>query len=98
MKRDTEATMESALETMLRLHSSSATFREIFRSQQATQVLIDSYKAYVTRVAANPNLSQWTLRILEKLSNLGLALALDNAVGAGQKREVSVKISHPASY
>ncbi|KAF5339895.1 hypothetical protein D9611_009101 [Ephemerocybe angulata] len=85
---DTENTLEAMLEAMMKLHTSSSTFREIFRSQQATQMFIDGYKQTVEKLKTSPSINQLTGRIIEKLSHLGLALALDNAVAGGQKREI----------
>ncbi|RXW16665.1 hypothetical protein EST38_g9189, partial [Candolleomyces aberdarensis] len=88
LTRDTETTVEAMLERMMKLHSSSATFRELFRSQQTTQSFVDAYKNFVNKLKAAASINQWATRILEKLSHLGLALALDNAVAGGQKREI----------
>lgn len=90
---DTEATVEMMLETMMKLHSSSSTFRELFRSQQATQMFIDAYKNSVESLKAQLTegggiVNDRMMRIMEKLSHLGLALALDNAVAGAQKREI----------
>ena len=96
--------MEHLIEEMLTLHSSSATFRQAFESHQITQLFIDAYKAvleklketlansHCTEEGENGNyVNSWNLRILEKMSHLGLALALDNAVGGPQKQEVILK-------
>ncbi|EAU86631.2 hypothetical protein CC1G_07289 [Coprinopsis cinerea okayama7 len=85
---DMESTMSDLLEEMMGLHSSSGTFRELFRSQQTTQLYIDAYKGYVSRLKSASKINVWNTRILEKLSHLGLALALDNAVSGNQKREI----------
>lgn len=93
--------MDSLIEELLILHASSPTFRLLFESQQITELFIDAYKAMIERlneVLAKINhggesqqrncINTWNIRILEKLNHLGLALALDNAVGGLQKREV----------
>src|SRR5689334_20679251 len=82
------------LEMMLKLHGSSSTFREIFRSQQATQIYVDGFKQFVHKLKASEKvqsdgLNQKTKEILDKVSNLGIFIALDNAVSGPQKREVS---------
>lgn len=80
--------MGDLVEEMMSLHSSSATFREVFRSQQTTQLYIDGYKSYVDKLKIAPSVNTWNKRLVEKLSHLGLALALDTAVSGNQKREV----------
>ncbi|KAH9476097.1 Beige protein-like protein 1 [Psilocybe cubensis] len=84
----TETTMEMLIEELLTLHASSSTFRHIFESQQTTQLFIDAYKAMVSKLSKATYINNWNLRILEKLTHFGLALALDNSVGGGQKREI----------
>lgn len=80
--------MEVLIEELMDLHASSATFREVFKSQQTTQIFVDSYKSFVMKVVDLPDLNQRAVRILEKLTHFGLALALDNSVAGSQKREV----------
>jgi hypothetical protein len=82
--------MEVLIEELMDLHASSLTFRQIFQSQQTTQLFIDGYKSFVCKLAlSSHNLRQSTIRILEKLSHFGLTLALDNVVISSQKRDVS---------
>ena len=85
----TKMAMENLIEELLTLHASSPTFRQIFESHQTTQLFIDTYKSHVDRLYSASSINDWNARILEKLSHFGLALALDNAVGGAQKREVS---------
>jgi hypothetical protein len=80
--------MEVLIEEMIDLHASSSTFRQVFRSQQTTQMFVDAYKAFVTAVTASFDSNQRTVRILEKISHFGLTLALNDDVAAPQKREV----------
>ena len=80
--------MEILIEEMLTLHATSSTFRQIFESQQTTQLFIDTYKSMVAKLSTASSINEWNIRILEKLTHFGLALALDNAVGGSQKREV----------
>ncbi|KAF8154493.1 hypothetical protein B0H34DRAFT_660452 [Crassisporium funariophilum] len=93
----TETTMEILIEELLTLHASSSTFRQIFESQQTTQVFIDTYKSMVTKLSSARTINNWNTRILEKLTHFGLALALDNAVGGGQKREILNQIQSAES-
>lgn len=85
----TETSMENLIEELLTLHATSSTFRQIFESHQTTQLFIDTYKSLVDKLSSASSISDWNARILEKLTHFGLALALDNAVGGAQKREVS---------
>jgi len=106
----TERTMELLIEELLTLHATSATFRQIFESQQTTQLFVDTYKSFVERLSQAQlralqkeqakggdgeeiRINGWNIRILEKLTHFGLALALDNAVGGSQKREVCLLTS-----
>ncbi|GLB40924.1 putative WD40 repeats [Lyophyllum shimeji] len=84
----TESNMENLVEEMMDLHASSTTFRQVFKSQQATQIFVDAYKTFVAKVTASARVNQWTRRILEKVTHLGLALALDPFIAGGQKREI----------
>ncbi|KDR79337.1 hypothetical protein GALMADRAFT_223566 [Galerina marginata CBS 339.88] len=88
----TESTMEILIEELINLHATSSTFRQIFESQQTTQLFIDTYKAMVAKLSSAHSINGWNVRILEKLTHFGLALALDNAVGGSQKREILDKI------
>ncbi|KAL0958994.1 hypothetical protein HGRIS_014308 [Hohenbuehelia grisea] len=81
-----ESTMEVLIEELIDLQSSSSTFRQIFKSQSTTQLYIDAYRSYVTKVTTKPIINPKTIRMLEKLNHFGLALALDNDVAGEQKR------------
>ncbi|KAF8208087.1 hypothetical protein K438DRAFT_1667321 [Mycena galopus ATCC 62051] len=83
-----ESTMEVLIEELMDLHASSNGFREVFKSQQTTQLFVNSYKSFVVRVTDAAQINQRTIRILEKLTHFGLGLALDNAVAGAQKREI----------
>ncbi|KIK63270.1 hypothetical protein GYMLUDRAFT_196894 [Collybiopsis luxurians FD-317 M1] len=84
----TETTMEELTENLMTLHATSGTFRHAFQSQQTTQLFISAYKGFVDKISDAERVNGRTVRILEKLSHFGLALALDNAVAGGQKREI----------
>ncbi|KAG6865428.1 hypothetical protein C0991_002666 [Blastosporella zonata] len=88
----TESNMENLVEELMDLHASSATFRQVFKSQQITQLFVDTYKTFVSKVTAAVGVNQWTRRILEKLTHLGLALALDPFISGGQKREIGLEL------
>ncbi|KAJ7075426.1 beach-domain-containing protein [Mycena belliarum] len=83
-----ESTMEVLVEELMDLHASSSGFREVFKSQQTTQLFVNSYKSFVMRIMSAEQVNQRTIRILEKLTHFGLGLALDNAVAGAQKREI----------
>lgn len=85
---DQIATMEALVEELLNLHSTLAQFRTIFQSQITTQLFVDGYKNFVKKLAELPEVNPQTVRVLEKLTHFGLALALDNSVAGSQKREV----------
>lgn len=86
-----QATMiEALVEELLNLHSTVPQFRSIFQSQVTTQLFVDGYKTFVKRLTVAPVINARALRILEKLTHFGLALALDNLVAGSQKREVCV--------
>ncbi|KAI8986856.1 beach-domain-containing protein [Trametes punicea] len=82
------STTEHLLEELINVHSSSPTFREVFKSNAVTQAFIDAYKLFATSVAHSAEIDQDTIRVLEKLSHLGLSIALDNAVAVSQKQEI----------
>ncbi|KAG7440786.1 beach-domain-containing protein [Guyanagaster necrorhizus] len=84
----TESTIEVLVEELIDLHASSATFRQVFRSQQATRLFIEANKSFVSQVSAAPSVNQRASRILEKMTHFGLALALDGAVAGVQKRVI----------
>jgi hypothetical protein len=86
----TEATMESLVEKLMNLHARSGAFRHIFQSQQTTQLFVNAYKDFVAKISGESAINDYTVRILEKLAHLGLALALDNSVAGAQKREVKI--------
>ncbi|KAJ8689982.1 beige protein-like 1 [Pleurotus ostreatus] len=83
-----ESVIELLIEELMNLHASSSTFRQIFKSQQTTQLFVDAYKAYVSRITALPALNSKTTSTVEKLNHLGLAFALDNSVAGSQKRQI----------
>ncbi|OBZ78370.1 Beige 1 [Grifola frondosa] len=84
----TQSAVERLLEELINIHSSSTTFRQIFKSHVVTQSFIDSYKLFVTAVSTTPEFEPGTTRVLEKLSHFGLSIALDNAVASSQKQEI----------
>lgn len=86
-----EATAEALIEELIELHSHSTSFRQVFRSQQTTQIFVDAYKTFVSTLASAEEIPQIVIRILEKLMHFAMALALDNDVSGQQKREVRAR-------
>ncbi|KAL5530973.1 hypothetical protein ACEPAG_3849 [Sanghuangporus baumii] len=83
-----EARVESLLERLIDLQSSSHAFRQLFRSQQTTAMFIGAYATFVGEgrvVRANRHIY---IRILEKLNHFAMSLMLDDAVSSSQKREI----------
>ncbi|KAK2463985.1 hypothetical protein APHAL10511_004036 [Amanita phalloides] len=84
-----ELTMEALIEELMSLHTTSPAFRQVFASQQTTQLFVNTYKSFVSSVAASAGVNNHlTIRLLEKLTHFGLALALDNAVAGTFKRVI----------
>ncbi|KAI0300557.1 beach-domain-containing protein [Multifurca ochricompacta] len=79
---------EAILEELVHLQSSCPTFRQLFESQQTTQAFIQAFQSFVTQLSSATEISRYQVRISEKLMHFGLTLALDNAVGGAQKREI----------
>lgn len=82
--------MEVLVEELSDLHSSTSTFRQLFKSKQTTSLLLNACQSFVTNMVDLPHLKGKVDRLLEKVSNLATLLALDNAVDSQQKREVSI--------
>ncbi|CAL1710979.1 unnamed protein product [Somion occarium] len=80
---------ERLLDELMQVHSASSTFRQVFKSQSTTAYFLDAYKSFVAALRNSTSLlDQATIRILEKMSHLGLSIALDTVVAAEQKSEV----------
>jgi hypothetical protein len=88
----TESSMEVLVEELIDLHASSPTFRQVFRSQQTTQLFVDAYKAFVTAVSSSTDINPRAIKLLEKISHFSSTLSLDNDVAGPQKREVCVSV------
>lgn len=83
---------ESLLEQLIVVHSSSPTFRYIFKSQTTTQYFLDAYRSFAAALSQAVLIPQASIRLLEKLTHLGLSIALDTAVAAQQKQEVRLTL------
>ncbi|KAL5513687.1 BPH1 [Sanghuangporus vaninii] len=83
-----EAHVESLLERLIDLQSSSRAFRQLFKSQQTTATFIGAYATFVDEGrVVRANRRNYT-RILEKLNHFAMSLTLDDAVSSSQKREI----------
>ncbi|KAH9965265.1 beach-domain-containing protein [Russula dissimulans] len=79
---------EAILEEIVHLQSSCPTFRQLFESQQTTQTFIHAFQSFVTRLSLANEISQYHIRISEKLMHFGLTLSLDDVVAGPQKHEI----------
>jgi hypothetical protein len=84
----TESSMQVLVEELIDLHASSPTFRQVFRSQQTTQLFVDAYKAFVTAVTSSTDVNPRAIGILERISQFSMVLAHDSDVAETQKRDV----------
>lgn len=84
--------MEKLVEDLIELHASSATFRQVFQSQQTTQLLVDAYKSFVTRVKEEVDVDDQKRRILDKLTHFSLAVATNSIVAGPQKHEILISV------
>ncbi|EJC99617.1 beach-domain-containing protein [Fomitiporia mediterranea MF3/22] len=85
---DAETFVETLLEELIDLQSSSASFRQAFKSQQTTALLISTYSVFVSKATVVEANRRTYIRVLEKLNHFAVALALDNAVSSSQKQQV----------
>ena len=80
--------MEVLVEELIDLHASSPTFRQVFRSQQTTQLFIDAYKTFVTVISSSASSPPRTISILERISHFALTLAFEGDISGPQKHQV----------
>ena len=85
--------MEVLIEELIDLHASSPTFRLVFRSQQTSQLFIDAFKEFLSKISSLPQFAPDITRILEKLTHFGLTLVIDNAIPPAQKHAVCLHCS-----
>lgn len=86
--------VEHLLEELINLQSTSPSFRQVFKSQQTTSLVIGAYKAFVASAASGSLLEGTSVRILEKMNHFVLSLALDNTVATAQKQEVMMSLPY----
>ncbi|KAF8509163.1 beach-domain-containing protein [Hysterangium stoloniferum] len=80
--------MEVLLEELIDLHSSNNGFRELFKSQQITALLVEACKTFARIINVDQDVRIRATRISEKMAHLVLMLALDNYVDAANKQEL----------
>ena len=83
-----EADLEALLEALIQLHSTSPSFKQIFKSTQVTQQLINTHSAFTSTVRSLPEISQRVISLMDKMSHFAIALALDPSVSETQQAEV----------
>lgn len=83
-----DSAMEVLLEDLIDLHSSSLSFRELFKSHQTMGLLVAACRSFVTIIANDLEARQRTMRIIEKVTHLVVMVALDNNVDVAHKKEV----------
>ncbi|KAF8584664.1 beach-domain-containing protein [Ramaria rubella] len=95
-----DSAMEVLVEELIDLHSSSPSFRELFKSQQTTGLLVDACKPFVTKVAGDNGARTRLVRLLEKITHLVLMLALDIHVDAIHKQELLaiIRVAEESSH
>jgi hypothetical protein len=87
-----DSAMEVLVEELIDLHSSSQSFRLLFKSQQTTALLVAACQSFVNTVTSNSEVRRRTMRLLEKVAHLVLMLALNEHVDAAHKQEVRYSI------
>ena len=80
--------LEALLEALIQLHSASPSFKQIFKSTQVTQQLIDIHLAFTSTVKSLPEISQRVASLMDKMCHFAIALALDPLVSETQQAEV----------
>ena len=80
--------LEKLSEELMELQSTSTSFRQQFKSQQVSTLLINAYSSFVLGFRSNTEESVVKFPVLEKLNHLALALTLDNVMPLTQKQQV----------
>jgi hypothetical protein len=92
---DAGVSADNLLEELIKIHSSSATFRQSFRSQATTQTFIDAFKSFINTISMFTELEHIVVRVIEKLCHLALSISLDDVVAVVQRQEVIMAILKP---
>ena len=80
--------LEALLEALIQLHSTSPSFKQIFKSTQVTQQLVDTHLAFASAVRSLPEINQRVTSLMDKMCHFVIALALDPSVSETQQAEV----------
>jgi len=83
-----EADLELLLEALIQLHSTSPSFKQVFKSTQITSQFIDTHLAFASAVRSLPEISQRVTSLMDKMCHFTIALALDPSVPETQQAEV----------
>jgi hypothetical protein len=84
--------LEDLLEAIIQLHSTSPSFKQIFKSTQVTQQFIDTHFAFASAVKSLSEISQRVTSLMDKMCHLAIALALDPSISESLQVEV-IKLS-----
>lgn len=92
--------LEDLLGAIIQLHSTSPTFKQLFKSAQVTQQFIDTHSAFASAVKSLSEISQRVTGLVDKMCHLAIALALDPLVSEPLQAEVikSSNIFVPANF
>jgi hypothetical protein len=80
--------MEVLVEELIDLHSSTSTFRQLFRSNQTSSVLVTACQVFISKIYEFPQARGRTERLLEKVITLVNVVASDGGVDDKQKEQV----------
>jgi len=81
--------MEVLVEELIDLHSSSSTFRQLFRSKQTSSILVTACQVFISKIYEFSQARGRTERLLEKVITLVNIIASDGTVDDQQKEQVS---------
>jgi hypothetical protein len=81
--------MEVLVEELIDLHSSTSTFRQLFRSKQTTDILLRACQTFISKIFEFSQLRGKTDRLFEKVTTLVALLASDNHMDVEQVKQVS---------
>ncbi|KAG8759860.1 hypothetical protein FRC14_004821 [Serendipita sp. 396] len=80
--------MEVLVEELIDLHSSMASFRQLFKSKHITSILINACQSFVARLYEFPQSRHRCERLLDKVVALVKILAYDTLIESHQKEQL----------